>query len=338
MKQILTDKKNKKKWVIKDLFLEKLKNIQESIKLYKQDSIQYIENNKKCKYCDKYISNKIYTLNNYNWENNVIHCVNNHNIIVNEKFVEFIMDFDIEDYFSIKLSGDISNNFLKLDKNQILILDALMKHGGYSKKYYDTNMNIIRFSEHAGYLEMNNKIVKNIVVSGNTDRVDKDDNVIFYPKTIKLKNKFNYIFHTHPPTPRPGGRVDEGIIYEFPGSDDLLYFIDHYNKKNIIGSLVMTSEGLYNIRTIKKIDKLIIDENKLYKMYSKLLDEIHNKTIKKYGEKFNTNFFYSKIAQNTEYIDIINEYLNKFLIHIDFFSRIKDKQGKWFVDTVYLLL
>ena len=42
---------------------------------------------------------------------------------------------------------------------------------------------------------------------------------------------YQYLFHTHPPTPKPGGRAGEGIVYEFPSIGDILHFIDHFNLK-----------------------------------------------------------------------------------------------------------
>ena len=56
-------------------------------------------------------------------------------------FIDFIFDLDLNEHFSINLLARIEEkeniNYIKLEKNQIMILDALMKHGGYTKKYYD---------------------------------------------------------------------------------------------------------------------------------------------------------------------------------------------------------
>ena len=70
--------------------------------------------------------------------------------------------------------------YLKLDRNQILIMDALMKHGGYTRKYIDKkNRNIYRFSEHAGILDFNKLGLEKLIISGKTSRIDKGDEDIY---------------------------------------------------------------------------------------------------------------------------------------------------------------
>jgi hypothetical protein len=142
-----------------------------------------------------------------------------------------------------------NEEYVKLEKNKILILDALMASGGKFKKYSDPyDDNIKRYSEHAGFLDFDNGRLQKVVVSGQTDRIDEGDDEIFLPKDMDDMLDYEYIFHTHPPTPKPGGRVDVGILYEFPSMGDIFHFIDHYNEGNVIGSLVIAAEGLYNIR------------------------------------------------------------------------------------------
>ena len=61
---------------------------------------------------------------------------------------------------------------------------------------------------------------------GNTNRVDKGDSEIYMPNNVDDMYNYEYMFHTHPPTPKPGGRADVGIMYELPSIGDLLHFID----------------------------------------------------------------------------------------------------------------
>jgi hypothetical protein len=338
--------KEEKKWNMSSKFIERINQIQILIETKKPEN-QIFHNSKDCLLCHKKnISNKSFFLDDFLWNDDLIHYVKYHNSKPNEIFIDFIFNININDYFSINLIGriidDIHQNeqFLKLDKNQIMILDALMKHGGYTKKYYDiNNKNLSRYSEHAGFLNTKENIVHEIIVSGNTLRVDKGDEEIFLPGEMPQSFKYNYIFHTHPPTPKPGGRAKDGIIFEFPSVGDILHFIDHYNLGNTIGSLVIAPEGMYNIRkfTITK-EKIKINENKLYKEMRNLIWDINQKAIKKYTKKFSTYKFYSYIAQDKQYIDEINKKLNEYFIHIDYFPRTKDFKGKWIIDTVYIPL
>ena len=187
-----------------------------------------------------------------------------------------------------------------------------MNHGGYIKRYSDDSKNKYRyrFSEHAGILDFKGNFLEKIIVSGKTNRKEAGDDEIFLPQNLPENFEYEYLFHTHPPTPKPGGRVSDGILYEFPSIGDILHFIDHYNDGKTIGSIVITPEGLYNIRKLKlDKNKININENKLFKQYINLSDQVQNKAIKKYSEKFNTYTFYSKISQDKSYINIINNFL-----------------------------
>ena len=135
---------------------------------------------------------------------------------------------------------------------------------------------------------------------------------------------------------------------------DIFHFIDHYNEGNVIGSLVIAPEGLYNIRRyidkeeeLKKIGssisrtdieeygELAIDESELYDEYRKIFRTIQREAIKKYGDDFTTETFYSQIARDISYLDRFNRVLNKYEINIDYYPRKKD--GKyWYIDTVFL--
>jgi hypothetical protein len=148
---------------------------------------------------------------------------------------------------------------------------------------------------------------------------------------------YEYIFHTHPPTPRPGGRVHQGILYEFPSISDIFHFIYHYNKGRTQGSIIIAPEGMYIIRKKEVNDKHInINEDKFYTDTQSIMWKCQNDSISKYGKKFSVDFFYYKISQDREYIDKINKVINKYKIHIDYYSRIKDLDNRWVIDTIYL--
>jgi len=337
--------KEGKPWSMAKDFIKRLRQIEILIETKKPSNIFYYDKHANCLLCKKKnASTKQYTLDGYLWDDSLIHYVKTHYIKPNELFVDFIFDLDPKEYFTVSLVGRVVENdkltYLKLEKNQIMILDALMKHGGYSKKYYDVNKkNLARYSEHAGFFEIKNKLVYDVIVSGNTLRVDKGDEEIFLPDNIPEAMNFPYLFHTHPPTPSTAGRRHEGIIYEFPSIGDILHFIDHYNMGKTIGSLVMTPEGLYNIRKAVHDKKNIkINEDAMYNDVRKEISNANKKSLEDFGTDFNTYFFYSKISQNKSYIEMINNKLVKYDMFIDFYPREKDFKGSWIVDTVYLPL
>lgn len=324
-----------------------------------------------CLICDKKsVSKRKYLFEGYAWEDGLIHYIKEHFISPSNQFKNFILnDTRIKTFMDRGLNviskakhkkapssashSDKSGSFddiygrlvsknnkkyVMIDKNQLLILDALMIHGGYKKKYFDNEGGIKRYSEHAGFLDFEDTNLSKIIVSGKTTRIDEGDDEIFLPLDLEEMLNYEYIFHTHPPTPSPGGRAVDGIIYEVPSIGDIYHFIDHHNQGNVIGSLVIASEGLYNIRKKTEDTGVIdIDEDLLYKKYQRVFNKIQNAAIEEYGTNFTPAYFYTSIAQDMKYINQLSNTLNEFNISIDFYPRKKDDDNNWIIDTVFLV-
>lgn len=334
--------KNTTHWYNQDHFIEKLSEVEKY--LDKKHMYKMYKHKKSCKFNDaKNVSTKTYILHNIVWEDGLMHYIVKHNVKPSNEFIDFIFRYKIpnkKSYVS-KIKGTYTikydKQYIKISRNQILILDALMEHGGV-KKYVDKNHDVsFKYSEHSGLLDFNNFGLEKIIVSAKTSRVDKNDETIYLPQNMPDAFDYEFIFHTHPPTPKPGGRVKMGILYEFPSISDIFHFIDHYNHGDTQGSLIIASEGLYLIRK-KNFDDLIIEINEK-KMYLELDDifwEVQHKAIDKYGTDFTKEVFYEEIAQNKTYIRTINNVLHKYKITIDYYPRVQDKKGKWIVDNVYL--
>lgn len=325
-------------WIYSEQFVKKLK-ILEKI-LMKSEKFLPFENKKKCKLCDNSYSTGTYKLDRYIWEDNLTHYIEVHNIKPPEEFTDFIFFSKFNNILKIESDVviELNKKYIKIDKNQLLILDALLEHGGYSQKYPDLkNKKIFRYSEHSGLFDFNSNKLQKIIVLGNTNRVDKGDNEIYMPNNVSDMFEYEYIFHTHPPTPKPGGRADVGIIYELPSIGDILHFIDHFNEGRISGSVVITSEGIYNIRHYKLENaKININEDLLFKQYNNISRVIQEECINKYGISFNKNVFFSKIAQDKELINKLNDIVNKFNLQIDFVPRVKNEKKQWIIDNLYL--
>jgi hypothetical protein len=344
--------KNKIKWQNKDMFLIKLKQL-ETYLISKNKFIK--EETSKCLLCDnksknnnKNLSNlniktKTFELNNLRWDDLLYHYVEVHDLKPSEEFIDIIFRFEkVENMKTMRLQSsyviDKNKRYLKLDKNQILILDALLIHG--SKKIYNINSNNInnyKYSEHYGLLDFNHKGLEKLLISGNTTRIDEGDDEILMPKNIDQELDYEYIFHTHPPTPKPGGRSELGILYESPSISDIFHFVDHFNRGSTQGSIIIASEGMYIIRKlIFDRKKIKLNENKFYKEYNRIYDDAQSDALNKYGYDFSTSVFYSKISQDRTFINDINKTLNKFELHIDYYSRVKDSKNNYIIDTVYL--
>lgn len=334
-----------KKWNISDVFLNQLLKTQTF--LFDNKKYKIISEHNKCILCNKKQSKKyLYILNGIIWDNCLVHYIQKHNVKPSIEFIDTVFKFQFDHKaVSITKSKNIKGMriikknkvYLKLDRNQIFIMDALMSHGG-KKIYHDSsNSDIYRYSEHAGLLDFNDDGLERLLVSGKTHRVDEGDNEIYLPKNMIDAFDYEYIFHTHPPTPRPGGRVNIGILYEFPSISDIFHFIDHYNDGYTQGSIVIAAEGLYIVHKNKyDNNKIDINEDLFYSKISNVMSESQSNAILQYGNKFTNNFFYSVIAQNTSFIHSINSVMQKFDMCIDYYPRSQDNKGRWIIDTIYL--
>ncbi len=341
-------------WTEKEQFIDKLVKIEKYV-IFKK-GFHNFEEHEYCLLCKEkkeeiIVSSGYYYLQNIIWKNSLIHYIVVHNIKPSNEFIDFIYQFDIKkelkkdkDFDIMKIDGEeymLDNiKYLKLNKNQILIMDALMIHGGYNKKYFDNieENKKYRYSEHSGLLDFDQHGLDKVIISAKTTRIDEGDDEIYLPKNMKEAFDYEYMFHTHPPTPKPGSRAIYGILYDFPSINDILHFIDHFNLGKTQGSIVIAPEGLYNVRkNIFNKEKIIIkDENEMINILTEVHNKIQNNAIKKFGYKFTLDKFYTSIVTDFTAINDYNKVLNSFEIQIDYFPRIKDKYGNWYIDSIYL--
>lgn len=337
-------------WQNKDIFITKLLAIEKHL-INKTKFLKYNKNDyKDCHICEhKRITDKLLEINGIRWENGLMHYIKIHNIKPTNQFIDFIFKYNIkETQKRIKIDGKTvikkNRTYLKLDRNQIHVMDALMKHG--SKKRYISSdkldsikrpMSQFKYSEHSGLLDFNNNVLEKIIISAGTNRIEETDTDIFLPRNMSDAFDYEYMFHTHPATPSPGGRAKVGVLYEVPSPSDMLHFIQHHNNGMTQGSIIIAAEGLYIIRKYKQDKKKInINFNNFFKTYMKIIRNVQNKFIDKYGTDFTGYIFYSVIAQNISFIKQINKIINKFDLHIDYYPRIKNDRSQWIIDTVYL--
>lgn len=301
-----------------------------------------------CEICNKNFKNE-YICKNSLSENIIIlessiHMLNSHNII------------NIYLYKSILCEFKITNENIEwslLNSNGLNILDGLYEEGS-NKIYLEKNKNIfnskiIRFSEYSGLIYFKNNQIDNITIL-NKFRVEQSDPLIYMPSNSLEALKVDYIFHTHPKTPYIGSRVKSGIIYEFPSISDIIHYIEHHNNGKLLGSIVITPEGIYIIR------KYTFDRNKIKIDYDILIDkledvfmECYNDSYSKYSTlefskltinnevKIPEDYFYNNIAVNFEYIEKINNVLINYDIFIDYYPRVFLKKTlKWIFPDIYI--
>lgn len=345
-----------KQWQNQDVFIRKLSDTQVFLKRKNKYTKYDKTANPNCLLCDaKNIKRGFFDSNRIRWDDDLLHYIKVHNVMPSSEFLDFIFRFQTNPRLkrikplrnALQLKGiqfkQYDKVYLKLDRNQIFIMDALMRHG--SKRIYTDRFNKehFKYSEHSGILDFNTKGLEKIIISAVSGRIDVHDDDIYLPQNMIDALDYEYIFHTHPPTHGIAGRIVEGILYEFPSRSDVLHFVDHHNDGRTQGSIIVAPEGLYIIRKLKHDLKPIkMNENLFFKSFSSVHDKIQKDAIKKYthsisgSDSIEYNDFYSKVAQDKSFIDRLNNIMNTFQLHIDYYPRIKDIKGRWIIDTVYL--
>lgn len=303
----------------------------------------------KCEYCEKEY-NKIYKYDDkkgkFKISETEIHKLEDHNIM------------NINLYTKISKINLPNINYCLITTNSLNIIDGLYEDGSY-EKYIENNKNILtsktsRFSEHSGFIYFKDNKVDRIIVL-NDSRVDKNDPILYMPKNCIEAFDVDYIYHTHPKTPYIGSRASEGIIYEFPSISDILHYTEHHNGGRLLGSLIVTPEGVYIIhkKNINR-EKIRIDYDLIISDLNKIYNLCYKESIEKYKEinnfikddyiKIPDKYFYEKISINFEYINKINNILLKYDLYIDYYPRIRISKGKentdndnyWILPDIYV--
>lgn len=222
--------------------------------------------------------------------------------------------------------------YIKISKNQMRILESLYVDGSYDKKYYDSK-NKLRYSEHSGLLDFGKSTLQRFIINAKQNISDKYDDNILLPDNMPDAFDFEYMFHTHPSTPKPGSRIKEGFLYEFPSISDLEHFIDHHNFGSIQGSMIIAPEGLYIIKCIDPSKKVKIKEREFEDYLYDEIEKIQDDAIKKYKNKLDK--FNEIIANDKTYVDRFNLLIKEFNLKVFYKPRIK-VNNKWILDDLYL--
>jgi hypothetical protein len=223
-----------------------------------------------------------------------------------------------------------------VEKNDLFILDALMHDGG-EQKYSHTNSNNLKYSEHGGLLDFDAHGLEKIIVTTRKES-DRSDPEIYFPVVTNDVEDYEFMYHTHPPTPTPGARANIGIVYEIPSLSDINTFIITYIEGKTQGSIIVAPEGFYVIRALKK--KLKPENYQLEELMNSIM-YMNYKYAEKYKFNVSVNTFYKKIIKNTKLQvklkKLIEKYTNKELT-IDYFKRKEDSAGNWTLKKLYLVV
>lgn len=133
-------------WQDKENFINKLNQVETYVKNRNNYEKYNPSEHKDCVLCEqKRITTGINRMSNTYWEDGLSHYISEHNIKPSDEFVDLINRYQQsrqnKKQTIIRFKGITYKknemSYIKLHRNQILIMDALMKHGGYAKKYMD---------------------------------------------------------------------------------------------------------------------------------------------------------------------------------------------------------
>lgn len=328
-------------------FIAHLKKIQKlSKKIKPSSSDNTIQSN--ISNCHKCLPTKYYKLANIVWPNNIKHIIKRHHRYPSEYFINVIINTCIINNCIVNPPLEISHNqikefsYLPLHYNKLLIIDALMNQGSEMRYFVPKNRintkNRFIYSEHSGVIAIKNKSIDNIIVSTETNRVDALDDNIYLPINTELFKNHEYLFHTHPNTSTYGGRIPEGIIYEFPSANDILNFIRYHNEGIVQASLIVAPEGIYVIRQIWDQDKYKIDLD-MYNFLKKFILKIEKSAINKFKDILPTisdpEIFHNKVGMDFTCIKKYNRFLEPYNIFVEYYPR-KKINNEWRLPQINL--
>jgi len=317
-------------------FFDKLKQIESLVDVI---SIRKL-NNTTCSICSK---SKYYKLSNIIWSDQLVHIVNFHKTYPSEYFIKVILNTIIINGHIINKPIEISPNrisdfsYISVYYNKLLIIDALLKQGSYPR--YENYSGQYIYSEHSGALTIKNNIIDNIIIHTNTNRSDPTDQTIFLPNNTSDLINYEYLFHTHPNTKKYAGRINEGVLYEFPSANDIFNYIKYHSEGKTQGSIIIAPEGTYVIRLINFEHKINYDE-KLYHDLKNLILELEYQSInklKKIATKLSDpDIFHKKVASNFTYINQYNKFIEPYNIYVEYYPREK-KNNEWCLRPITLM-
>ena len=291
--------------------------------------------------CSNCAPSTYYLMGNIFWSDSLRHMMDTHHLYPSDYFIKTILASDVAD-------GSIINppiivprksipkfKYIPLRRNKLLILDALMNQGSYPR--YQNGADFL-FSEHSGVVTVKNYTIDDIVIFTNTDRIDKGDDRIFLPQNTHSLSKFEYLFHTHPKAITYGGRIKDGILYEFPSAGDIFNFVKYHSDGKALASIVVAPEGAYVIRQLRHQKTIDVDPSLFYQL-KKFIIKLEKMAIKKYRKAIpqisDPDHFHQNIASDYEFIKLYNKFIKPINLVIEYYPREK-VNGEWSLRQFYL--
>lgn len=302
----------------------------------------FIENNINicpiCGYEDK--EKKIYYNLHYYicWGSLTYHMIKEHNFKPHDHLIDLLISLSTVQYF-------------KIDRNDLIFFEGLMNTGGkqrkfkYSEKKYNQDKldydkkRLYVYSEYSGFLDVKCQPtyceLDNIITLSKGRVFDGEEIFTMFYLDKRMKTK-QYMFHTHPPTPNAGSRIQtDHLVYEIPSPQDINKFARIKKQySQVEGSIIFASEGIYVIMA-KDRKKPIYDFNLDdfdHKAYINSIESSYNK----YGFINNETDFYKYVLYDFSHVKVLNKIIDKYNLKISYYPKELNHENKYVYGKIFL--
>jgi len=326
-------------------FETKLNSVENVIKSERTKNAEVVHKSKSlfgkfiCSHCKP---TYYYQLGNIVWGNTISHIISEHQRYPSEYFISVVLCTNIANGQIVNPPVELTPRqisqfrYVPLHHNKLLILDALLNQGSFPR--YQNGAKFI-FSEHSGGLTVKNSNIDNIIVFTDTNRTDLTDDTIFLPNNSDKLVGYDFLFHTHPNTIKYAGRINEGILYEFPSANDIFNFVKYRTEGQAQASLILSPEGTYVIRPVVAARKIHQFDTDLFYYLKKFIIKLEKSAIRHNNRILSKlqdpDIFHKHISTNYRYINLYNRLIRPANLFIEYYPREK-KNGEWVLKQIHL--
>lgn len=236
-----------------------------------------------------------------------------------------------------------SITYLPIHRNVLMTLDGLYRQGG--RREYTSEADGVDglYSEHYGGIAVNDCHIEDIVVSALEGKRYPDDPMIIMPTQAQRYAKYPIIFHTHPDTDGPFGRMKEGIVYECPSGQDYYCFSRCRENGHTQIMIIIAAEGVYVMRPIdyRKPCGIIddtVEPSIILGEYLGWIQDIQSAAMRHFQhriEKRDVDTFHRQVGEDYRAVQALNAKSAPYNIWLEYYPRTRKKShDEWGLSTI----
>lgn len=272
------------------------------------------------------------------WGSLTYHMIKEHNFKPHDRLIDSIISLSTIQYF-------------KLKRNDLIFFEGLMYAGGrqkkfkYTEKKYDKDeidydkKRLYVYSEYSGFLDVKCQPryceLDNIITLSKDRVFDGEEIYLMFYLDKRMKTK-QYMFHTHPPTPKAGSRIQtDHLVYEIPSPGDINKFARiKCQYSHVEGSIIFAPEGVYAIM-VKDRKKPVHNFDLKDFDHQAYVNSIEN-SYNKYGFINNEIDFYKNVLYDFSHVNALNKIVDKYNLKIAYYPKELNHENKYVYGKLFL--